>query len=153
MTSPSDSDSVFDPPTGRSTPDGWEDYEVPLTATGTVAVRARSEVEAAEWAREQGNALLSHVALTVEKGMERNARPGAAGLPENVTPEEEPAYVPNVPTMSELADARQRADLTQADVAAEIEVSRATVSKWEREVTQINLGEAREYMRAIYDAD
>ncbi|MFC6771271.1 multiprotein-bridging factor 1 family protein [Halorubrum pallidum] len=84
--------------------------------------------------------------------MERNARPGAADPPENVTTEEEPAYVPNVPTMSQLAGARQRADLTQADVAAELEFSRGTVSKWEREVTRINLAEAREYMRAIRDA-
>lgn len=152
MAGDSDEYSVSDPPAGLSPPAGWEDYGVPLTATGIVVVRAQSKARAANWARDQGDDLLSHVSMTADEGMETNARPNATDAPENVESGEESNFVPSVPTMSQLAEARERAELTQAELAAELDVSPGTVSNWERGTTRVSLKQAREYMRAVRDA-
>ena len=152
MAGDSDEHSVSDPPAGPTLPDGWVDYEVPLTATGIAEVRATSKAQAAEWARAQGDDLLTHDSMTADEGMETNARPNATDPPENVRSGDGSNYVPSVPTMSQLVEARERAELTQADVAAELGVSPGTVSNWERETTRLSLRQAREYMRAVRDA-
>jgi DNA-binding transcriptional regulator YiaG len=131
MAGNSDQYSVSDPPEGLSPPAGWEDYEVPLTATGIVVVRAQSKADAADWAREQGDDLLPHVSMTADEGMETNARPNATDTPENVESGDGSNFVPSVPTMSQLVEAREREELTQAEVAAELDVSPGTVSNWD----------------------